>query len=349
MLERIHIANFRRFRELEVSRATRINVVTGGNNAKKTSLLEAIFLLSSGGNPTGVNIGRDLRGLAEDTQKPAAVREILWKPMFSALDTGTPIEIAAHHTDSGLISVKVSLEKNVEAWRAEDAPSDDLLTMRYYRNNEQIADNIYDADDVGVKFKTRSRSDATIPFIAAILLSYLDTSGSEAAFRLGVLRKQKRGDMVLKALQVIEPRLQGIEENSASGSPMIWGDVGLPELVPLPVMGGGMVRVASLVLAMAMAEGGVFLVDEIENGVHHSVLSDVWRVVDKASRQFGTQVFATTHSYECLRAAASAIEGDDLSIHRLEVNEEASRCVTLDRSQIDSVVEYGGGALSRGG
>ena len=49
---------------------------TGNNNAGKTSLLEAIFLLSSGGNPSGVSVGRYLRGLAEDTQKPAAVREI---------------------------------------------------------------------------------------------------------------------------------------------------------------------------------------------------------------------------------------------------------------------------------
>lgn len=340
MLERVKIKNFRRFRELEISPATRINVITGSNNAGKTSLLEAIFLLSSGGNPTGVNIGRDLRGLTEDTQQATAVREILWKPMFSALDTGIPIEIDGEHSAAGAIAVKISLEKNVEAWQTEEAPSDDLLTMRYYRNNEQIADNIYHLDNVGVKFKTRSRSDAAIPFIAAILLSYLDTSGSEAAFRLGVLRKQKRGDMVLKALQVIEPRLESIEENSSSGSPMIWGDLGLPELVPLPVMGGGMVRVASLVLAMAMAEGGVFLVDEIENGIHHSALADVWRVIDDTSRKLGTQVFATTHSYECLQAAASAIEGDDLSIHRLETDEDASRCVTLDRSQIDSVVEY---------
>ncbi len=341
MLERIHIANFRRFRELEVSRTTRVNVITGSSNAGKTSLLEAIFLLSSGGNPTGVNIGRDLRGLTEDTQKAVAVREILWKPMFSALDTGASIEIAADHAASGAISVKISLEKNVEAWRAEDVPSNDLLTMRYYRDNEEIADTIYHTDDVGVKFKTRSRSDATIPFIAAILLSYLDTSGSEAAFRLGVLRKQKRGDMVLKALQVIEPRLLSIEENSASGSPMVWGDIGLSELVPLHVMGGGMVRIANLALAMSTVEGGVFLVDEIENGVHHSVLSDVWRVIDDASKKLNTQVFATTHSYECLRAAASAIDGDDLSIHRLEVNEDESRCVTLDRSRIDSIIEYG--------
>ena len=342
MLERIHITNFRRFRELEVPRATRINVITGSNNAGKTSLLEAIFLLSSGGNPTGVNIGRDLRGLVEDTQKPAAVREILWKPMFSALDTGTSIKIAADHAESGSISVRISLGENGEAWRDADAPASNLLKMQYFRNDEQVADNIYEVDHKGVKFKSKqSRPGATIPFSTRILLPYLGTTGSEAAHLLGVLRQRKRGDLVLKALQVIEPRLQSIEDNSASGSPMIWADIGLSELVPLPVMGGGMVRIASLVLAMATDEGEVFLVDEIENGIHHAVLADVWRVIDDMSTKLGTQVFATTHSYECLRAAASAVEGDDLSIHRLEIDGDETRCVTLDRSQIDGVIEYG--------
>ena len=84
---------------------------------------------------------------------------------------------------------------------------------------------------------------------------------------------------------------------------MIWGDIGLRELVPLAVMGDGMSRLARLVLAIADAPGGLVLVDEIETGLHHTVLSDVWRVVDEAARQFETQVVATTHSYECIRAA----------------------------------------------
>ncbi len=220
MLERIHITNFRRFRELEVPRTTRINVITGSNNAGKTSFLEAIFLLSSGGNPSGVNIGRDLRGLAEDTQKPAAVREILWKPMFSALDTGTPIEIAAHHADSGLISVKISLEEDDEIWRKEGAFTDYFLVCTFSRDNGRTATSIYRLTDAGIEFRSKK---VKIPFPAKILLPYLDTTGSEAAGLLGALRQQKRGDLVLKALQVIEPRLQSIEDNSASGSPMIWG------------------------------------------------------------------------------------------------------------------------------
>ena len=51
MLDRLRIRNYRVFGNLEVTRLSRVNVVAGGNNAGKTSLLEALFLLSGGGNP----------------------------------------------------------------------------------------------------------------------------------------------------------------------------------------------------------------------------------------------------------------------------------------------------------
>ena len=88
---------------------------------------------------------------------------------------------------------------------------------------------------------------------------------------------------------------------------MIWGDIGLPELVPLPAMGEGMTQIAWLVLAIASMPDGVVLVDEIENGIHHSVLPDVWRAIDEAAKQFHTQIFATTHSFECVMAAHESL------------------------------------------
>ncbi len=339
MLERIHITNFRRFRELEVPRATRINVITGSNNAGKTSLLEAIFLLSSGGNLSGVSIGHDL---AEHTQQNVTVRKILWTPMFSALDTGALIEIKAEHSAAGAISVRISLQDKDEALRQEGILRNPYLFSDFLRGDEQAGRTFYRPEGMGIAFAPENMArDTESPFDARILLPHSSITGNEAAGLLGGLRQRKRSDLVLRALQAIEPRLQDIEENSVSGAPMIWGDIGLSELVPLSAMGGGMVRIVSLALTMAMTEGGVLLVDEIESGIHHAVLADVWRVIDDMSRDLGTQVFATTHSYECLRAAASAVEGDDLSIHRLEIDGDETRCVTLDRSQIDGVIEYG--------
>ena len=69
---------------------------------------------------------------------------------------------------------------------------------------------------------------------------------------------------------------------------MIRVDVGLSELVPLSTMGEGMARVARLILALPAARGGLVLVDEIENGLHRSVLLKVWCSVAHAAARFDT-------------------------------------------------------------
>ena len=49
MLEELHIRNYRIFKELKNGdQLSRINLIAGSNNSGKTSLLEAIFLLSGG-------------------------------------------------------------------------------------------------------------------------------------------------------------------------------------------------------------------------------------------------------------------------------------------------------------
>ena len=178
-----------------------------------------------------------------------------------------------------------------------------------------------------------------VPFAAIILLSRMP-SNIEDAVRLGQLRRQKKRDLVLKALQVIEPRLQSIEENSSSGVPKIWGDIGWSELIPLSVMGDGMSQIARLVLAIASAPGGLVLVDEFENGIHHSILPKVWRVVDEAAKEFRTQIFATTQSLECVIAAQDSLSENRFRLHRLEIADKTSSCITYEPDAIDSAIRH---------
>ena len=121
---------------------------------------------------------------------------------------------------------------------------------------------------------------------------------------------------------------------------MIWGDIGLSELVPLSAMGEGMTQIARLVLAIASVPDGVVLVDEVENGIHHSVLPDVWRAIDEAAKQFHTQIFATTHSFECIEAAHQALGSDGFLLHRLEVSDAENRCVTYEPNAIDAALRH---------
>ena len=184
------------------------------------------------------------------------------------------------------------------------------------------------------------RPSSALPFQGAFL-SARNGNLQEDAVRLGQLRTQKRGDLLTQALRIIEPRLQSVEDSSASGLPMIWGDIGLPELVPLPAMGEGLSRVARIVLAISGERGGVVLVDEIENGIHHSVMDKVWAVLAEAAQQFDTQILATTHSFECVAAASRAL-GRDWSYHRLDRNEDGKfHHVRYAPDEVVSAVDHG--------
>jgi AAA15 family ATPase/GTPase len=126
--------------------------------------------------------------------------------------------------------------------------------------------------------------------------------------------------------------------------PLLYGALeGMERLFPLQLMGEGMVRLTDLILNIAGAPNGVVLVDEIETGFHYSVLPKVWQAIARVAREMNTQVFATTHSRECLIAAHQAFSKSeiyDFRLFRLEFGAEGkNRVVAYDRELLEFVLE----------
>ena len=342
MLEELSIQNYRIFRELKIDQLRRINLIAGSNNSGKTSLLEAIFLLAGGKAETALN-GHVSRIELEPGAR--SVGNIFWKPFFTDLDMRKSIEIEGLHSAHGRVALTISSGRkevseilvDVSDGASATNQSDEHTLFFEYTPpcGKSIVSHI---QEVGTKIRGE-QPDLDIPFRAVIVLSRIHQSQEEAR-RLANLRRQKREHMLLEALRIIEPNLQSIEENSASGTPMIWGDIGLSELVPLAIMGDGMSHIARLVLAIFAAGDGILLVDEVENGIHHSVLPKVWRAIDKVSTQLNTQVFATTHSFECVSAAHESLCEDDFRLHRLDVIDNSVRCVTYEPETIAAALRH---------
>lgn len=345
MFERLRIRNFRGFGDLRIDSLGRINLVTGRNNAGKTTLLEAIFLLSGAANARMAFNGHIIRNQRQGTP-PRWVADTWWKPLFSGLDTNRTPEMSGFHSRVGDMKLTIRWERpskeefsrdGIKGMPAAGSPDQRSLKFEYEDRNGKVASAAQETTDkVSVE---PGPGDGYAPFSAGILQPG-GGDANEDAVRLGQLRMRKRGQLILDALRVVEPRLEGIEDNAASGAPMIWVDIGLPELVPLPVAGAGMTHVARIVMAAAEVEGGVLLVDEIENGLHHSVLPDVWRVIEKAAADFDVQVFATTHSFECVEAAHEALGPDRFRLHRIEAEDGGHRCVTLSPTAIAGAIRY---------
>ena len=76
--------------------------------------------------------------------------------------------------------------------------------------------------------------------------------------------------------------------------------------VPLKSLGDGAVRLLGVALALANSRDGFLLIDEAENGIHHAVQRDFWRMVLQTARDNNVQVLATTHGWDCVRGFAQA-------------------------------------------
>ena len=188
--------------------------------------------------------------------------------------------------------------------------------------------------------KTRARDSAKPLFASTLLKSRGSGDGSEYAQQLADLRSRKKDQVVLDALKIVEPRLKSVSDISLTGNPLIVGDIGFDKLIPLAAMGDGMNQIARVILKMVYAQDGVALIDEVENGFHYSIQENVWKAIDEMARQSNIQVFAATHSRECVLAAHKAIEPERLRYHRLEQIDGEIRCRTYSPDILKSAFKF---------
>ena len=68
--------------------------------------------------------------------------------------------------------------------------------------------------------------------------------------------------------------------------------------MPLRTLGDGAMRCFAVALALAKSTNGFLLIDEAENGIHHSIQPKFWNMVLQTAQRNNVQVIATTHSWD---------------------------------------------------
>ncbi|NIA03554.1 MAG: AAA family ATPase [Nitrospirae bacterium] len=135
-------------------------------------------------------------------------------------------------------------------------------------------------------------------------------------------------------MRQIEPSLKNL---SLGADGIIYCDIGLDRLIPVNAMGGGMRKILSIILAISDTKNGIVFIDEIENGLYHSSQEILWDAIFKAAKEFNVQIFATTHSIECVKAFSSTYSN-------LEKNNDGMRLYRVERKNNDpnevNVVSY---------
>lgn len=116
------------------------------------------------------------------------------------------------------------------------------------------------------------------------------------------------------------PQVEGLWVEAYGSSPIVHARLaGISEKVPLNIVSSAVNKVVAVLSCIAANPRCTVFIDEIENGIHYSKLEAFWRGLLELSRTYDAQVFASTHSWECLQAAArvAAEAEEDFSITHL--------------------------------
>jgi len=115
---------------------------------------------------------------------------------------------------------------------------------------------------------------------------------------------------VIAALKIVDPAISGVSmiggEDSRRGRSAIVRSAGFSRPVPLRSLGDGVSRLFSIALSLVNAKGGLLLIDEFENGMHHTVQADAWRMIFRVAKALDVQVFVTSHSWDAVQAFQAA-------------------------------------------
>lgn len=351
MFDSMSIHNFRCFDDFSIGSLGRVNLIAGANNVGKTALLEAIFLLLGVTNASLVATISVFRGIGEFKGDLTSVRGLLWSPLFPKFDSQAKIQISGSLSMGGQCNLELQLVPGTSArlalgeeLAAEIGPGANglpglVMQLRYTDPSGETRSAEMWMDKKGVHIEP---APSQPPCPGFFLPARHRPSLQEDAERFGQLEVMEEPYDLLETLKITEPRLKRLATIFSAGMPIIYGDIGLGRMLPLPLMGDGLGRLASLLLVIASAPHGVVLVDEIENGLHHSVLTKVWQAVGDAARRFDTQVFATTHSFEAIQAAQQAFgsgESHDFRLHRLENVAGKIKAFTYDQETLAAAMK----------
>jgi hypothetical protein len=345
--------NFRGFRNLRLTPLGRVNLIAGKNNTGKTALLEAINLHSQPQNcevPFAIN---NRRSSAPD--KAFDVETCSW--LFFDREASSGLETMSEEENGERRSLQVwigdAASVAAKCPEAENALSETLRTpglrdlwfaggVRIVQRTEVNGSKYYSVAFPGSWEGLLSGGQIYHHTNHSLFIGSAGRSQEEDAKAFSELEAANRQEALLPSLRVLEQRLQRLSILLLGNKPVVHGNIGLSRLVPVQFMGEGIRRLLSIVLAITTAPGGNVLIDEVENGLHYSVLQDVWRAIGVAARSANVQVFATTHSYECIQAAQQAFAQnapDDLRLFRLDRHNGEVKAVVYTANTLNTSID----------
>ncbi|MDY0211229.1 MAG: AAA family ATPase, partial [Acholeplasma sp.] len=348
-MQSIIIKNYKNFEQLELDSLSKVNLIVGNNNVGKSTLLEAILLLTTEGSMASIYDVLEMRGE-------------LYNPSFSDLQIEKQIEsftslISQRSLELFMLEGITMSSKNNKTQKLLNLKIVGYIETQEGGIDQSIRRNIIEYADFS-NYQTSAeygllvnvslndeKKEFLVPFnrrFRAVYqtqkkpaIQYVKTAQitkDENALLFDRIAMTASEEEIIKALNIIEPGIDAINFLMDEYKPESRSMRERPEQQRVPFvvyknstkrvrlssMGDGMNRILTIILALLNAKDGFLLIDEFGSGLHYSVQTKLWEIVFSLSKKHNVQVFATTHSNDCIKSFVQADNDNQGKLIRLE-------------------------------
>lgn len=341
------IKNFRGIDELTIPRLGRVTLLAGKNGVGKTTVLDAVRVWADRGltgmcDAVLIERGDSLVG-NENTEKSMVVDRIA---LFSDRDHAPESIISIGPVDDPSASIRL--------WERRADPVGHPLTASFL---DGVTGNIGLASQFGngTSLSAAGYKIEGNPTPISVVCNTVGPDGPDDQMVNTYLNEVALTSFEDKSIEALNLAANDRVERVALIDP----DEGVPFTarrrlmakvkgkeyrVPLRTLGEGAMRSFAVALALAKSSDGFLLIDEAENGIHHSIQAKFWNMVLQTAQRNNVQVIATTHSWDCVVGFAQAandledVEGLLVRIERVPIG---LRAITYDETRMKSAAKFG--------
>lgn len=353
LLNSLEIKGYRCFEHLTIEKLGRVNLIVGKNNVGKTALLEALWIYAN--HDDSEILHKIVFDRNEITNERVSSMESSQEYNFAVrnLFSNRPAVPPRNHNRKDSLYFIISEAGTITDYFVEEVlnPSKDEIQsrleeaflnaagskttfVRYYYENEFGMHQASYLPGIDRNIKnlfinaTGLANEKLVEFWDIITLTPAEDDVIDA-LNLLLYKKLNRINFIGYP-KGAKNRVPVVQVNNAK------------EPLPLKSFGEGMTRLLGISLALVQCQNGMLFIDEIESGLHYSVLPDVWKLIFKTARDLNVQVFATTHSYDCIDAFAQAAIDDEESdgmLIRLARKDDQIKAFTFDEKQLETITK----------
>lgn len=326
-LDSLKIKNFRILEDVTIEKLGHVNLIVGKNNSGKSTVLEALALLAGRGHPIVFTELAKRRSGLKINEVTRQEFNIDFERFFSHRKSSNQYPVIFIGNDSFFCSCEFvyinssetnqinnnnySITHEIELLKPSDLTDSKFLTT-------ELQSGIQIKTDVGEMIINNNtfKSHISSNYVIALLKPFVEDI-AQLAFHWDNIVFTEYENILLQALKLIDADIEGLtfsadgyndkfkSANDFSSSRIPYVKLrGVQGKVPLYSMGDGVLRLLEIFLAVSSTKNGFLLIDEFENGLHYSVQPKVWELIFELAHRFNIQVFATTHSWDCIESFA---------------------------------------------